>query len=197
MKKALIFVLLFLSVFALTGCTIFGYNVEKITTTTTTVRDTSARELLYTIIDDFNGVFGTTDYEDFDYEENQSNEPYFAGAGVFLFGDKTPNEVVILVGDAPIIAYIDIFIEDDGNSLHTAVWEIDIAYTNIDLKIYAEVWYCYQGGLLHDYMDNYNVDMPYLAFVELMATLTLEDVQWLYAQLGFDVNATPEAQVTN
>lgn len=170
MKKVILMVLTIVLSFTMFGCDV---------TTTTTERDTSARELLFEVIDEFNGLLNEKDYEDLTWYDDGTN--YIGYGNIVAY---STNEIELILFDNDVVVMLSIFL-DDSDSLHSNIYEIDINYIDYENNIYISVWYCYQASLLHSYMDNYQIDINYNTLLEKVQTITKEDVQWLLIQLDY------------
>ena len=180
MKKIILSIVLLLSLF-LYGCT------EEVTTT---ARDTSGRELLFEMIDDFNGLLNVKDYENLEWEDEKRE--FYGEANLVLYYD---NVAAVILFDGSKAILVEIYVdENETNSLYTAVYEIDIYYQDFENEISVTVWYCYQGDLFHKYMENKSIPMNLNSLLELMSTITMEDYQWLLVELGYNVILEPIIQ---
>jgi len=192
MKRLLIIAVLMLSLLAV-GCDWFAGTTTTEIITTTTARDTSARELLFDIADEFRGVLHAEDYEDLEYTEDLDEE-IIVGYADLLKTDRGKTEIdLMLAGDNKTVMVSLYF--DTSDSLHTNVYEMEIIYVDTLRDIYVEVHYCYQGNLLHGYMDNYILDFSYTTLAEGFQSIVLEDIEWLLNELGYPVIETEGTEV--
>lgn len=172
MKKILLILTLALLTMAFVGCDWFQ------TTTTTARPGLSNREFILEAIQKLPYQEDDTDTA---YEPELSG--YFLGDCQLVIYDDYSITYVLVEGSE--MASI-IFELDEGGSLRTGYYEVNITYQDDEREMYADVYYYWYGNIFHENYETAFVDVSVKTFISRLRTLEMEDIRWLLIQLGFN-----------
>ncbi len=180
MKRILLILTLCL---LLVGCGLFSPPTTTTTTTTEDVRHIAIREFLL----ETTQRFGAPEDTDLVYDPTYSPTIYGAADLVMWTRDDSIN---LLASKDTRMALIELVLDVQESSFSTDVWNIMITYSDSERELYVYLNFYFYGRLFIEDYAPITVERRQQVWVQELELLTLEDIEWIVAQLGYDVEYT-------